>query len=132
MPLYEYECPACEQHFEIMRGHQDPPLKTCPNCKSRRIRKLVSAPAFQFKGSGWYVTDYASSKNKADKSAGEKAGADGSSSADSGDKTESSKASPDKEGAAKGSGDSSGESKKPSSDKKKSSGAEAKSDRKKK
>jgi putative FmdB family regulatory protein len=58
MPLYEYECGACGHRFEIIQRFSDPPLDTCPKC-GRTLRKLQSAPAFQFKGSGWYVTDYA-------------------------------------------------------------------------
>ena len=58
MPLYEYECDACHGRFEIIRKLSDPPLEICPKCGGT-IRKLQSAPAFQFKGSGWYITDYA-------------------------------------------------------------------------
>ena len=91
MPLYEYECPACEEHFELMRSHQDPPVRRCPNCKSRRVRKLMSAPAFQFKGSGWYVTDYAGKKEQtSEKEKGESSSKD-SSSKDSSSKDSSSK-----------------------------------------
>ena len=58
MPLYEYECGACKRRFEIIRKMSDPPVETCPTCGGA-VQKLQSAPAFQFKGSGWYVTDYA-------------------------------------------------------------------------
>jgi putative FmdB family regulatory protein len=58
MPLYEYECDSCGHRFEVIQKFSDPPLQTCPKCGAS-IRKLQSAPAFQFKGSGWYVTDYA-------------------------------------------------------------------------
>ncbi len=77
MPLYEYECDACGNRFELIRKFSDPPLTTCPRCGEERVRKLVSSPAFQFKGSGWYVTDYArkseesSSGSTGSKSAGE-------------------------------------------------------------
>jgi putative FmdB family regulatory protein len=67
MPLYEYECDACGNRFELIRKFSDPPLTTCPKCGEERVRKLVSSPAFQFKGSGWYVTDYA---RKSDESSG--------------------------------------------------------------
>jgi putative FmdB family regulatory protein len=60
MPLYEYECSACGHHFEVIRKFSDPPEEKCPKC-SGLVRKLQSAPAFQFKGTGWYVTDYAKS-----------------------------------------------------------------------
>ena len=64
MPLYEYSCDACGARFE--RIHQklsDPPVTTCPTCGGP-VQKLISSPAFQFKGSGWYVTDYARSGQK--------------------------------------------------------------------
>ena len=57
MPLYEYECDACGRRFELIRKFSEPPLETCLTCGGT-IRKLVSSPAFQFKGTGWYVTDY--------------------------------------------------------------------------
>ncbi len=58
MPLYEYECEACAHRFEVIRKFSDPPLEECPSCGGK-VRKLLSSPAIQFKGSGWYVTDYA-------------------------------------------------------------------------
>ncbi len=58
MPLYEYECQSCHRRFERIRKFADPPLEACPECGGR-VEKLLSTPAFQFKGSGWYVTDYA-------------------------------------------------------------------------
>ena len=57
MPLYEYECPK-DGAFEQMQKFSDPPLAACPKCGGP-VEKLLSAPAIQFKGSGWYVTDYA-------------------------------------------------------------------------
>src|SRR5438552_2070438 len=58
MPLREYECAACGHRFEVIQKMSDAPLETCPKCGGA-VRKLQAAPAFQFKGSGWYVTDYA-------------------------------------------------------------------------
>ena len=58
MPLYEYECMVCARRFEVIRKLSDPPVESCPTCGGA-VRKRQSAPAFQFKGSGWYVTDYA-------------------------------------------------------------------------
>ena len=58
MPLYEYECDACGRRFEIIRKFSDPPLDACPTCGGA-VHKLISSPAFQFKGTGWYITDYA-------------------------------------------------------------------------
>ncbi len=57
MPLYEYECPK-HGRFDRIQKFSDPPLKTCPQCGAP-VEKLLSAPAIQFKGTGWYVTDYA-------------------------------------------------------------------------
>ena len=56
MPLYEYEC-AKDGRFELIRKFSDPPVSVCPTC-GRKVEKLLSSPAFQFKGTGWYVTDY--------------------------------------------------------------------------
>jgi putative FmdB family regulatory protein len=58
MPLYEYQCDVCGRRFELIRKFSDPPLEACPTCGGA-VRKLMSSPAFQFKGSGWYITDYA-------------------------------------------------------------------------
>jgi putative FmdB family regulatory protein len=57
MPLYEYQCQQCEHRFEAMQRVNADPLQVCPQCGGP-LEKLISAPAFQFKGSGWYVTDY--------------------------------------------------------------------------
>ena len=58
MPLYEYQCDVCGHRFERIRRFSDPPLADCPKCDGS-VRKLMSSPAIQFKGTGWYVTDYA-------------------------------------------------------------------------
>ena len=58
MPLYEYECKKCHHRFERIQKFSDPHVTKCPKCKGP-IEQLISAPAVQFKGSGWYVTDYA-------------------------------------------------------------------------
>ncbi len=57
MPLYEYQCDR-DGRFEVIRKFSDPPLKRCPKCGGP-LQRLPSAPAIQFKGTGWYVTDYA-------------------------------------------------------------------------
>jgi len=57
MPLYEYECKKCQHRFERIQKFSDPHLKKCPDCGGR-LEQVISAPAVQFKGSGWYVTDY--------------------------------------------------------------------------
>ena len=58
MPLYEYECDNNGHRFEVIQKFSDPPIEVCPQCGGP-VHKLISSPAFQFKGSGWYVTDYA-------------------------------------------------------------------------
>lgn len=58
MPLYEYQCKKCKHRFEKIRKFSDRQLKKCPECGGP-LEQLLSAPAVQFKGSGWYVTDYA-------------------------------------------------------------------------
>ena len=59
MPLYEYRCEACEHQFEIIQKFSDDPIEVCPSCGQGPVVKLLSTPAIQFKGSGWYITDYA-------------------------------------------------------------------------
>lgn len=58
MPLYEYQCDACGHRFEVIQKFSDAPIETCPKCGGA-VAKLLSSPAIQFKGSGWYITDYA-------------------------------------------------------------------------
>ncbi len=58
MPLYEYQCRKCHHRFERIQKFSDPPADKCPECGGK-VEQLISAPAVQFKGSGWYVTDYA-------------------------------------------------------------------------
>lgn len=63
MPIYEYECLKCEKTFEFMQKFSDEPLKVCPEC-SGQLKKLISNTSFVLKGSGWYITDYASPERK--------------------------------------------------------------------
>lgn len=63
MPLYEYQCTECEATLEAIQAFSAPPLEECPECGRSSLKKLLSAPAFQFKGSGWYVNDYARKGN---------------------------------------------------------------------
>jgi putative FmdB family regulatory protein len=74
MPLYEYECKKCHHRFERIQKFSDPHVKKCPKCGGP-IEQVISAPAVQFKGSGWYVTDYAkkSSTGSASSSNGDSA-----------------------------------------------------------
>jgi putative FmdB family regulatory protein len=81
MPLYEYECSACHTRFERIQKYSDPPIDVCPNCGKGPVAKLPSSPAIQFKGTGWYITDYAK-KSSTDAGSAKSS----SSSGDSGDK----------------------------------------------
>jgi putative FmdB family regulatory protein len=72
MPLYEYQCEACGRRFEKIQKFSDPPIDVCPTCGKGPVRKLPSSPAIQFKGSGFYITDYA---KKSSPDAGSKAAA---------------------------------------------------------
>ncbi len=97
MPLYEYQCDACDHRFEVIQKFSDAPLETCPKCNGA-VRKLLSSPAFHFKGSGWYITDYARA-GKGGGEAGESKPADGPGKSGSGstskaDATNDSKAEP--------------------------------------
>ena len=98
MPLYEYECDACGHRFEKIQKFSDPLEDTCPKCGGH-VHKLMSSPAIQFKGSGFYITDYAKKDHvasaKADKAESSKSEASGKSeksekSASSGDTASSS------------------------------------------
>src|SRR5262245_31000968 len=64
MPLYEYECERCAHRFERIQKFSDPPVDICPKCGGA-VHKLMSSPAIQFKGSGWYITDYARKESAA-------------------------------------------------------------------
>ena len=70
MPLYEYQCQACGERVEVIQRLSDPPYSHCPKCGGD-MKKLLSAPAIQFKGSGFYKTDYSSSPKSESKSSTE-------------------------------------------------------------
>ena len=80
MPMYEYKCEACGHRLEAIQKFSDKPLKLCPKCKKPKLERLLSSSAIQFKGSGWYVTDYAGKSSGGDSAKAEagKAGGDGS------------------------------------------------------
>lgn len=61
MPIYEYQCQACQHQFDAIQKISDPRLTQCPKCQQNSLQKLISASGFQLKGSGWYESDY---KNK--------------------------------------------------------------------
>ncbi len=120
MPLYEYECKKCGHRFEKIQKYSDKMVKKCPDCGGQ-VEQMISAPAVQFKGSGWYVTDYArkssspgssstgdskdkkDDKSKSDSSSKESSSKE-SSSKESASKESSSKDTPSKESPRKGSG----------------------------
>ena len=70
MPIYEYECRKCKAHVEAFQKVNDKPLTKCRKCGGK-LERQISAPAIQFKGSGWYVTDYAGKTTKDEKSESE-------------------------------------------------------------
>lgn len=81
MPLYEYECARTGKRFEAIQKFSDAPLTRCPECDQHpecegEAKKLLSAPAIQFKGAGWYVNDYGKGNSGPSKSAGDSKPAD--------------------------------------------------------
>lgn len=113
MPLYEYECKKCGHRFEKIQKFSDKMVKKCPECGGQ-VEQVISAPAVQFKGSGWYVTDYAKKSSSPGSSGGdsgskdkkdEKAKSDNSSK-DSSSKESSSKESSSRDSSSKDSGSS--------------------------
>ncbi len=115
MPLYEYLCKK-DGHFELIRKFSDPPLKACPTC-GRKVEKLPSSPAIQFKGTGWYVTDYA----RKGKDGSAKEGKESKDSKDSG-------SSPKSDGASKSDGSSKSDGASKSESASKSDGSSSKTD----
>jgi len=117
MPLYEYECKKCGHRFEKIQKFSDKMVKKCPECGGQ-VEQMISAPAVQFKGSGWYVTDYAkkssspgssgagdsASKEKKDDKPKSDSGSKDGSAKESSSKESSSKESSSKETPRKGSG----------------------------
>ena len=90
MPLYEYQCDACAHRFEVIQKYSDAPIDVCPKCGSA-VSKLLSSPAIQFKGSGFYLTDYgrAGKTDSSNVSAGKNESGGSSSESKSESKTES-------------------------------------------
>lgn len=82
MPLYEYQCAKCGRRTEKIENVSGPHLKKCPHCGGK-VERLLTAPAIQFKGSGWYVTDYAAKASTKDGAAAEPASSEKKESSDS-------------------------------------------------
>ena len=70
MPLYEYECEACKHRFEVIQKYSDPAPPACARCGKGPVLRQHSTPAIQFKGSGWYITDYAGGRSSGASSTG--------------------------------------------------------------
>jgi len=99
MPIYEYKCQKCGTHIEKRQSINDEPLKVCENCGGE-LEKLISLSGFQFKGAGWYVTDYSGKKagNGAKPDSCEKSsGGESTASSDTASKSTEQKSSPTKE-----------------------------------
>ena len=73
MPLYEYECDACGSHFEVIQKFSET-TEQCRKCGKGPVRRLMSSPAIQFKGSGWYITDYAQKGKSGSEASGDSGG----------------------------------------------------------
>jgi putative FmdB family regulatory protein len=103
VPLYEYQCKKCHHRFEKIQKFSDSPIKKCPECGGS-VEKLLSSPAVQFKGTGWYVTDYARKSGNSESSAsggtaatdGTKDGTSAKASADKGESKKPEKKAPKK------------------------------------
>jgi putative FmdB family regulatory protein len=131
MPIYEYECSQCRYYLEVMQKISDAKLKKCPSCGKNALQKLISAPVFRLKGSGWYETDFKSDQErkrnlagaeKDDAPADPKGAKDGKDSKDSAD----GKAATDGKDTKSGGADSAGEAKSAGGDAKGESAAAGK------
>jgi putative FmdB family regulatory protein len=91
MPTYDYQCGKCGVEFEREQRITEPPVKTCPKCKSRQVKRLLSAPGFILKGGGWYADGYGSGGKKSKSSSSDDGGSSSSSDSSS---TSSSSAAP--------------------------------------
>ncbi|MCU1264045.1 MAG: type antifreeze protein [Acidobacteria bacterium] len=105
MPIYEFECRKCKAHSEVLQKLNDKPPVKCSKCGGR-LERVASAPAIQFKGTGWYVTDYAGKNGKKEKAAEEKS--------DTSDTTSSAKSDTKETSPAKKSSETTSATKKPS------------------
>jgi putative FmdB family regulatory protein len=82
MPIYEYRCDSCAHIFDALQKMSDDPLQVCPSCNEKALKKLLSAPKFRLKGSGWYETDFKTGdkRNLAESGNSNSAGSSGKSS----------------------------------------------------
>jgi putative FmdB family regulatory protein len=87
VPIYEYKCEGCGETFEVIQKFSDEPLKVHEKCGGS-VHRLLSAPAFQFKGSGWYVTDYAKGSDSGSNKGGESGKTESKTSTDTAAKTD--------------------------------------------
>jgi putative FmdB family regulatory protein len=89
MPLYEYRCESCEHQFEVIQKFSDPHVSVCPKCGNGPVVKLISSPAFTFKGTGFYITDYArKDQGKGDQGKSDDSSSSSSDKSDKSDKSE--------------------------------------------
>jgi putative FmdB family regulatory protein len=100
MPLYEYECEKCGHRFEKIQKFSDKMVKKCPECGGK-VEQMISAPAVQFKGSGWYVTDYANKSHAPSSDGGKDSKKEDKPKSDSSAKEGSSKDGSSKDGSSK-------------------------------
>jgi putative FmdB family regulatory protein len=114
MPLYEYECEKCGHRFEKIQKFSDKMVKKCPECGGK-VEQMISAPAVQFKGSGWYVTDYANKSHAPSSDGGKDSKKDEKSKSEDSSKESSAKVSSSTESASKESSSKDGSSKESSS-----------------
>ena len=91
MPIYEYACGKCESEFEVEQRITDSPVKSCPSCKSKKVKRLISRTSFVLKGGGWYSDLYSSPGAKDDKAAKADSGDDKAASKSADSKSESKK-----------------------------------------
>jgi len=88
MPVYEYACGKCEREFEVEQRITDPPVKSCPHCRSRKVKRLISQTSFVLKGGGWYSDLYSTPKKDAKPEGKDDAGGDAAGKGEKGDKKE--------------------------------------------
>lgn len=108
MPTYDYQCGKCGVEFSREQRITEPPVKTCPKCKARQVKRLLSAPGFILKGGGWYSDLYSSKKSSGGESGGESSGSSSSTSSESTSGSASSSSSSSASGSSSGSSSSDG------------------------